>query len=80
VKWASSRRTAAGAKPANPGDGLDLRSWETVCESATAAHGGDASGHAAPLMRFEKESPHDTRVGIYLWYLLRYRVAEMLGR
>lgn len=66
--------------PAAPGDGLDPVSWAAVCESTAAAHRGDAHAHVTPLLRLEREMPNDPRAGLYLWYLLRYRVAELLGR
>jgi hypothetical protein len=79
VKWTANRKASAGVK-ASARDGLDDGIWEVVRESTEAAHRGDANGHVAPLLRFERETPHDTKVGIYLWYLLRYRVAALLGR
>jgi hypothetical protein len=60
-------------------DGLDEPTWGILCESTEAAHRGDARAHVAPLLRLEQVPPHDIVVGFYLWYLLRYRVAEMLG-
>jgi hypothetical protein len=80
MRWASSRRRHVVGTPSSAGDGLDERTWETLCESTEAAHRGDADGHVAPLLRFERETPDDSTVGFYLWYLLRYRVAEVLGR
>jgi hypothetical protein len=81
VRWVArgSRRASTGdAGPAD--DGLDGLSWDVLCQSVAAAHRGDAQAHAAPLLRYEREVPRDTRAGVYLWYLLRYRVAELLGR
>jgi hypothetical protein len=71
------KRSAESGAP-GPADGLDARAWAVVCESATAAHHGDAGAHVAPLLRYEREAPQDIVVGAYLWYLLRYRVVELL--
>jgi hypothetical protein len=32
------------------------------------------------LLRYERDAPADAKAGVYLWFLLRYRVAELLGR
>ena len=61
-----------------PADGLDARAWAVVCESATAAHHGNAGAHVASLLRYEQEAPQDIVLGAYLWYLLRYRVVELV--
>jgi hypothetical protein len=61
-------------------DGLDSATWELLRESVIAAHQGDAEGHAAALLRLERDLPVDIKAGAYLWYLLRYRVAALLGR
>ena len=81
VRWAArgSRRARTG-DTVSAGDGLDGLSWEVLCQSLAAAHRGDAQAHVAPLLGYEREVPHDVRAGLYLWYLLRYRVIEVLGR
>lgn len=61
-------------------DGLDARSWDALWQSVPAAHRGDAEAHVVPLLRYERDAPADVRAGVYLWFLLRYRVAELLGR
>jgi hypothetical protein len=80
MQWVARRDHAADVDSAPPADGLDALSWDALCRSAVAAYRGDAEAHVAPLLRREWEAPHDTRVGLYLWYLLRYRVAELVGR
>lgn len=80
MKWVARRDRGAGIDSAPPADGLDALSWDTLCQSAVAAHRGDAEAHVAPLLRLEREAPLDTKAGLYLWYLLRYRVAELMGR
>lgn len=80
MKWVTRRDRAADVDSAPPAEGLDALTWDTLCQSVAAAHRGDAEAHVAPLLRLEREAPHDTKVGLYLWYLLRYRVAELLGR
>jgi hypothetical protein len=81
VRWVGRASRQARAGDANRADdGLDGLSWDVLCQSLAAAHRGDPDAHVAPLLRYEREVPHDTQAGIYLWYLLRYRVAELLGR
>jgi len=79
MKWQASRSPEGRDAPAL-GDGLDESAWKVLCESTQAAHRGDARAHVAPLLRYEQETPDDTGVGFYLWYLLRYRVLQILGR
>jgi hypothetical protein len=61
-------------------DGVDTANWELLREIITAAHEGDAAAHVAALLRLERDVPVDAKAGAYLWYLLRYRVAALLGR
>lgn len=77
MKWALRRKTESGTP--DLADGLDRRAWAVVWESAAAAHRGSARAHVAPLLRYEREAPRDVMVGVYLWYLLRYRVAELIA-
>ena len=81
VRWVARGSRQARAGDANlADDGLDGLSWDVLCQSVVAAHRGDAEAHVAPLLRYEREVPRDGRAGLYLWYLLRYRVAELVGR
>jgi hypothetical protein len=61
-------------------DGLDDVNWDLLRQSVIAANSGDAEAHVAALQRHEHEAPVDDKAGAYLWYLLRYRVAVLLGR
>lgn len=74
LRW---RRRSETDALATEYDGLDGRNWKIVVESATAAHRGDPDDHGAPLMRVAVK---DATPGLYLQYLLRYRVAAILGR
>lgn len=79
MKWAKRRERSVETGTPDPAAGLDARAWAVVCESATAAHHGDAGAHIAPLLRYEQEAPLDMMAGAYLRYLLRCRVAELVG-
>src|SRR5579875_989322 len=70
-------RPRSDGSPAPEADGLDGPNWNIVVQSVTAAHNGDPDGHGAPLMRV---AVGDATAGRYLQYLLRYRVAALLGR
>jgi len=61
-------------------DGLDVANWSLLREIVIAAQKGDAEGHATALLRLERDLPVDIKAGAYLWYLLRYRVAVLVGR
>jgi hypothetical protein len=81
VRFASRRNRSANAVDANQADdGLDNANWQLLREILIAAHQGDAEGHVAALLRLERDVPADAKAGAYLWYLLRYRVAALLGR
>ena len=81
MRFTSRRNRSANAVDAGQaGDGLDTANWELLCEIVTAAHQGDAESHVAALLRLERDVPADAKAGAYLWYLLRYRVAALLGR
>jgi hypothetical protein len=81
VRWAGrSGRRADVEGSATGSDGLDVANWDLLHESVTAAHRGDPEAHVAALRRLEREVPVDAKAGIYLWYLLRYRIAALLGR
>jgi hypothetical protein len=80
VKWVRRGRPSTARSHVTTGDGLDATNWELLQQSVTAAHQGNAEAHIAALRRLEREVPVDATVGVYLWYLLRYQVAELLGR
>ena len=60
-------------------DGLDEANWDLLCKSTLAAYRGNAEAHASALRRLEDEVPVDATAGAYIWYLLRYRIAVILG-
>jgi hypothetical protein len=66
--------------PGGTGDGLDEANWQILCEAVAAAHRGDADGAPAATQRFDTDVPVDGRAGRYIWWLLRHRVAQVLGR
>src|SRR6266851_9762492 len=76
--------TDVGGSPRNPGDryadGLDDANWAILREVVIAAHRGDAHAAAAVVRRFDTDVPVDGHAGTYLWWLLRHRVAQLLGR
>lgn len=81
MRWSAHRhRLTKSSDDTHAGDGLDTLNWELLRQSVTAAHQGDADAHVAALHRLEEEAPIDAKVGAYLWFLLRYRVADLLGR
>ena len=61
-------------------DGLDTAKWQILCEGVVASHDGDAAAAHIATDRLAAQVPFDSQVSMYLWYLLRYRVADMLGR
>lgn len=80
MKWAKRRERSVETGTPDPAAVLDARAWAVVCESATAAHHGNPGAHVASLLRYEQEAPAtDSTVAAYLSYLLRYRVAELVG-
>jgi hypothetical protein len=60
-------------------DELDATKWEILCEGVVASHDGDAAAAHAATRRLSAHVPFDSQISMYLWYLLRYRVAEMVG-
>jgi hypothetical protein len=61
-------------------DGLDNTKWRLLNEAINAAHNGDADGARAIVLRLASTVPYDGQAGMYLWYMLRYRIADILGR
>lgn len=62
------------------GDGLDDAVWQILNEAVIAAHRGDVRAAHMATRRFDTDLPIDGRPGTYLWWLLRHRVAQLLGR
>lgn len=59
---------------------LDETRWRILCEATAAAHEGYAAAAQAAWNRLETDVPVDGQAAAYLWYLLRYRIADYLGR
>lgn len=83
-RFTNGRRTNDDARASGPArvigaDGLDTANWDLLCESIAAAHRGNAEAHASALRRLENDLPVDVKAGAYLRYLLRYRIAVILG-
>lgn len=70
-----SRHVAASAE-----DGLDEQIWELLRGFMAAVGRGDASGARSAIPRLEHDLPNDGQAAAYIWYVLRYRVVEILGR
>lgn len=62
------------------GDGLDEANWQILRAAVTASHRGDVHAAHMATRRFDTDVPVDGRAGTYVWWLLRYRVAQLLGR
>jgi hypothetical protein len=70
----------SGGRSAPSGDGLDDAVWQILIKAVLAAHRGDAHAAQMATRRFATDLPIDGRPGTYIWWLLRYRVAQLLGR
>lgn len=79
----TSRRSASSGTEVTglSGDALDRAAWESLSGVILAASHGDANAHAEVFRRRPGQATAEgRRASLYLWYLLRYRVAEVLGR
>jgi hypothetical protein len=61
-------------------DGLDDGVWQILREAVVAVHSGNVRAAHSATNRFDTDVPVDGRAGTYIWWLLRYRVAQLLGR
>jgi hypothetical protein len=62
------------------GDALDVAAWGALRTAILAANKGDAQAHAAVFRRWPGDAAAEgRRASLYLWYLLRYRIAEVVG-
>lgn len=61
-------------------DGLDEANWQILCQAVAAAHRGDVIAAGNATRRFDTDVAVDAQAGLYLRYLIRYRLADMLGR
>jgi hypothetical protein len=82
VRWPSRPGSAPDAAGSGKsGDALDKVAWEVLSGVVAAASTGDANAHAEVFRRWPADVPGEgRRASVYLWFLLRYRVAEVLGR
>jgi hypothetical protein len=63
------------------GDPLDRAAWEALRGAILAAGMGNANSHAEVFRHWPGSAAAEgRRASAYLWYLLRYRIAEVLGR
>jgi hypothetical protein len=64
----------------DPGTALDELRWRLLSEAVTEAHRGNPGAAHAAWNRLETDVPAGGQAAGYLWYLLRYRIADYLGR
>jgi hypothetical protein len=77
---ASDAEGCAGPLRDHSGDVLDDRVWQILREAVVAAGSGNVRAAHRATSRFDTDIPVDGRAGTYIWWLLRYRVAQLLGR
>jgi hypothetical protein len=67
---------------ASSSDGLEEEVWQRLADVMTAANRGDGNTFLKLLKRFDAGWSDETRdeASIYLFYLVKYRVVEMLAR
>jgi hypothetical protein len=64
-------------------DGLDELRWRLLCKMVIAASTSDpTAAHRAcsQLAQQRPSEPRDGHAAMYLWYLIRHRILEMLGQ
>jgi hypothetical protein len=69
-----------GCRTVTADDGLDDVNWQILSDAVAAAHRSDVRGTHLGTNRFDTDVAVDGRAGTYIWWLLRYKVAQMLGR
>jgi len=62
------------------GDGLDDNIWDVLSGFIAIVGDGDLAGARRVIPQLERDLPDDGQAATYIWYLLRYRVIETLGR
>lgn len=82
MSWISGRGGTLGGDAADQaGDALDAAAWDALHTAILAASKGDADAHAEVFRRWPGDSAAEgRRASLYLWYLLRYRIADVIGR
>lgn len=80
--WISGSRGSPGDDAAGQaGDALDAAAWDALRTVIMAASKGDADTHANVFRRWPGDAAAEgRRASLYLWYLLRYRIADVTGR
>jgi hypothetical protein len=78
------RRPGSSEKPGSlpdpePADVIDPVRWQILSEMIIAASRGDKDEVHKAIMRMAKEVPDDGVAGTYLWFLIQYHVAKLLG-
>jgi hypothetical protein len=76
------KRAGRGERRLDPSDGLDEEVWQRLADVIAAANRGDDNTFLKLLKRFDAGWSDKTRdeASIYLFYLVKYRVVEMLAR
>jgi hypothetical protein len=82
------RWNAASANPMDraaldafePEETLSEARWQILSDAIIAAHEGDSDAMRAAAMRLETDVPAEGHAPAYVWYLLRYVIADYLGR
>jgi hypothetical protein len=76
------KKAPRGAASSGPSDGLNEEVWRRLSEVITVAHRGDGNAFLKLLKRFDvgwSDSARD-EASSYLFYLVKYRVVEILAR
>lgn len=60
-------------------DGLDEGNWQILCDAVAAGYRGDVNAAGTATRRFDTDVAVDAQAGLYLRYLIWYRLAGMLG-
>ncbi|HVV75559.1 MAG TPA: hypothetical protein VHC43_05935 [Mycobacteriales bacterium] len=72
------RRERLGQQELND-QAINEANWTRLMQSVAAAHAGDPMGHTQPLRERSADRPFDWRFGAWVYYLLRWRVRELIG-
>jgi hypothetical protein len=74
-------RTSGGETTGRAADALDTAAWAALRAAILASSKGDADAQGEVFRRWPGDAAAEgRRASLYLWYLLRYRIAEILGR
>lgn len=66
----------------SPGKVIEEQVWNTLAETVKAANRCDADAYAQWITRWSRELPLQARhqCGLYLWYMMQYRIKDLLRR